>query len=227
MLEEAVERNRPLVGEEGLFLATSQALEHSIAEAKVVRSSHLFAEPDRRNTLGALVWTTAQLMALFPETWINIALAVVTADHKIGDAGHFQETVSAAMDLAEQTKGLVTIGISPTRPETGFGYIEIGGPQPLIKGAFEAKQFHEKPNQETAEQYVSSGRFLWNSGMFFWSLRAFYDTLAAVMPEAAAITTELAVALSAQDHAKALDLFATFPTSPSTTPSWRRRPTCL
>ena len=211
MLEEAVARIKPLVGAENVFVATSATLRDSISEAKVVPHGRLFAEPDRRNTLGALVWTTAQLMAMFPETWMTMSAAILTADHKIEDEDAFRETVSAALDLAEESKGLVTIGIRPTRPETGFGYIELGAQQPLIKGAYEAKTFKEKPDQVTAEEYVRSGQFLWNSGMFFWTLRAFYDGLTAVLPAAAEITTEIALALSAQDEAGALGVFRRLP----------------
>lgn len=212
MLEEAIHRIQPLVGADNVFVATSTVLKEPISEAKIVPAGRLFAEPDRRNTLGALVWTTAQLMAIYPEKWITLAIAVLTADHKIGDDKAFRETVSAALDLAEQTKGLVTIGIRPTRPETGFGYIELGDPLPLINGAYHARQFKEKPNHETAAEYVRRGNFLWNSGMFFWSLRAFYDSLASALPEAATITTELATALSAQNDDQALKAFRELPT---------------
>src|SRR5947207_1962960 len=78
MLEEAVGRVGPLVGAEKVFVATSASLRDSLANARVVPESHLFAEPDRRNTLGALVWTTAQLMAFFPETWTTLMAAILT-----------------------------------------------------------------------------------------------------------------------------------------------------
>lgn len=211
MLEEAVERIGQVVGVENVFIATSTALLEPVMEANVVPQAKVFAEPDRRNTLGALVWATANLMALFPTEWTEMSVSVVTADHKIGEPERFWSTVSAALDIAEQTGGLVTIGISPARPETGFGYIEVDRSKPIYVAGFRASSFREKPGPKVAAEYVESGRFLWNSGMFFWTLRAFHDALAAALPEAAETMLEIVQALTAHDAHGALASFRKLP----------------
>jgi mannose-1-phosphate guanylyltransferase len=210
MLEEAVRRIEPVVEPDHVFIATSSGLRQAVEDSKVVPPNRIFAEPDKRNTLGALVWTTAQFMALFPETWMPINVAVVTADHKIRTPDQFRRTVETAMDVAEQTNGLVTIGIPPTRAETGFGYIEID-PKEKSGGASRAKSFREKPTQGQAEEYVSSGRFLWNSGMFFWTLAGFHRELEKAQPKAAEAMHEIAIALTAQDDNGALEAFRGLP----------------
>lgn len=211
MLEEAVARVGAVVGAENVFVATSTALLDPVSASGVVRARHVFAEPDRRNTLGALVWACANLINLFPESWGELSMAVVTADHKIGEPERFGSTVAAALDIAEQTGGLVTIGVSPSRPETGFGYIEVDRSKPIYVGGFHAKSFREKPAPELAAEYVESGRFLWNSGMFFWTLRAFHDALLAALPEAVDVLLEIAQALTAQDAYGAVASFRKLP----------------
>ena len=101
-------------------------------------------------------------------------MGVVTADHRIAPADKFLSVVASAMDLAENLRGLVTIGITPTRPETGYGYIERGDP---VGQGFLVVRFTEKPDAETAARFVNSGQYYWNSGMFFWTVQAFIDQL--------------------------------------------------
>jgi mannose-1-phosphate guanylyltransferase len=210
MLEEAVRRIEPLVGSSNVFIATSAFLQESIGSTGLVPAARLFAEPDRRNTLGALVWVAAQIMALMSKDWMNVSVAVLTADHKIGDANAFRATVATAMSTAEETGGLVTIGVRPTRPETGFGYIEAAG-DPDFTEAHRVVSFREKPALEAAVDMVAAGQFLWNSGMFFWRLRSFVDELTRVAPEVGEAVTQIAQALVAQDETAALDAFRSLP----------------
>jgi mannose-1-phosphate guanylyltransferase len=182
LLEEAVKRIKPLVGHDQVYIAA------------------------KRDTLGALAWVAASLLAAHPDG-MPITLAILTADHKIGDAQLFRDTVQRALDLAESTNGLVTIGIAPTRPETGYGYVELDRMHPVGDDAFRAKSFREKPDQESAEGYLLSGDFLWNSGMFFWRLDAFMRELRAANPEVATTVDGMREALRAGDTAKAEELF--------------------
>lgn len=211
MLCEAVERIATLVSRENVFVSTSEALREPIAASSLVTPAHILVEPARRNTLGALVWTTARLMALFPTDWMELTVAVVTADHKIGDDAKFLANIQSALELAEQTQGLVTIGIPPTRAETGFGYIEIDRSAPRGEGSFRAKSFREKPDRSKAEEFLASKNFLWNSGMFFWTLAAFHLALDSLLPEVAETVVEIARCLTAQDSAGAAEAFATLP----------------
>jgi mannose-1-phosphate guanylyltransferase len=130
-------------------------------------------------------------------------MAVLTADHQIGAPGEFRATVEAALDFAAAEPALVTIGVRPTRPDTGYGYIEIEravedrelqAGSPAIRPVL---HFREKPDRPTAEQYAASGRHLWNAGMFFWRVSTFLDGLAIAMPELHVATADMVHALEA------------------------------
>lgn len=194
LLDEATSRIQPLVGD-SVYIATSGALKQVIEEANLVPQGNVLGEPLRRNTLGCLVWVTAQLMAKHPETWRSITAAILTADHWIGDENAFRQTVELAMQTAEEKEAIVTIGIQPTRPETGYGYIHAGG-----SGIAPSLGFKEKPDADTAAKYLSSGDYYWNSGMFFWTLTTFVRELESAHAEAAETLQKLAVSLTKQEE---------------------------
>lgn len=200
MIEEAVERLIPLVGTEGVFISTTVALAGPIGNAEVVAKDHILAEPLRRNTLGALVWVVASLIARGQD---DVTVAIVTADHAIGDAERFAATLGASMEAAENTGGLVTIGVTPDRAEIGYGYIERDEADPVTleggRSAHAARSFREKPDAATAEEYIASGNFLWNAGMFFFTVPGFRNSLAATQPAAAAILDSVAAKLASGD----------------------------
>jgi mannose-1-phosphate guanylyltransferase len=143
-------------------------------------------------------------MARHPEDWQSITMAVATADHRIGPDDAFHRTLETCLATAERTGGLVTIGIRPDRPETGFGYIEIGQPDGATHHVL---RFREKPDLATAKAFLAAGRFLWNSGMFFWTLGAFVGQLDAVAPDLSDAICTIAGALSAGKNDEAETLF--------------------
>ena len=207
LLQQAVGRIAPLVGEDGLLVATTAGLvDATRSECPTVPEGNVVGEPHRRNTLGALVWATAVLQARHGDSWREISLAVVTADHMISPAEGFRSTVERALGVAEERGSLVTIGIAPDRPATEYGYVETGAE--IGGGAWEVARFTEKPDASTARQFVDSEVHLWNSGMFFWTLESFCDELAKTAPDAKATLDEIAVALRAGDDSKAAELFA-------------------
>jgi mannose-1-phosphate guanylyltransferase len=208
LLQEAVDRIEPLVGNENVFVITAPHLQAPIVGESILPSSNVWAEPMKRNTLGALAWVAAQLLA---QDERDVVLAVLTADHKIADEEAFREAVQLALETAEETGALVTCGITPTRPETGYGYIEVDESEQTSKGALRSKGFREKPDFETAVKMVEAGRFLWNSGMFFYTLEGFLRELGTAHPEARQIIDEIAVGLKAGDEAAAEQAFAKLP----------------
>lgn len=137
-------------------------------------------------------------------------MAILTADHHIGEAGAFRKTVETALKVARTTAGLVTIGIKPIRPETGYGYIEPDLTAPIFESAYRARSFREKPDSEAAARYVESG-FLWNSGMFFWTLGSFWDALAETQPEALEVVRSVSEALRHGDELMAEKAFLDLP----------------
>jgi mannose-1-phosphate guanylyltransferase len=205
LLEQSVARIAPVVGVD-TYVATSDVL---LAETRSalpeIDPSRVIGEPAKRNTLGALVWSGAHLIASVGESWRDVSVAVLTADHAISPDDAFVKTVEQAMTLAEASGALVTIGIRPTRPATEFGYIEIG--EPSGDNAWKARRFAEKPDAETAESFLASGRYLWNSGMFFWTLGSFVDQLRTANPDAARVLNEVALALRNGDQKAASEIF--------------------
>lgn len=204
MLEEAVERITPLCGADHAFVSTSAKLAPHIIAAGVVPEAQVLAEPLKRNTLGALVWSVAELLAKgFGD---DTSVAILTADHRIAPPAAFRACVEDALAIAEKEGGLVTIGIRPDRPETGYGYIEADHEEKRGPG-FRAKSFREKPDLETAKHFVEAGTFLWNSGMFFFTIGGFRTALTETQPDAAAILDRIAASLSEGDRAAATSHF--------------------
>lgn len=181
MLEESVRRIAPLIGAENVFVATTRELAPSIRAAEVgVADENVLAEPARRNTSGCLAWAAAIMMARFPGE--TVTMAVLTADHAIGTPAKFRSCVRAAMTAAEKNNAIVTIGVKPTRPETGYGYIEAVRSVPGQRGVRRVARFREKPYYDLALQFLDSGHHYWNSGMFFWKVGTFVSELAAASP---------------------------------------------
>lgn len=222
MLEEAIRRVEPLIPHERIYIATSAALAEPIRQARIgVPPGNVLAEPCKRNTAGCMTYVAAQMIARHGE---RVCMAVLTADHRIGKPGRFRETVAAAMTAAEQNGAIVTIGVTPDRPETGYGYIEA---QPVSQpphaawageaGAFSPVpimpviSFHEKPDAATAARFLAGRRFYWNSGMFFWTVPALLRELDAASPAHSAAARAIAAALKQNDDLEVTSLFSQLP----------------
>ncbi len=168
LLEMALERLQGLVPVENVFVITSRELvEPTCANAPALPPENVIGEPFGRDTAAAVALGAALVHARSPEG----VFCVVTADHIIGDIPVFQQTLRESMDLAMREDILITMGIAPAYPATGFGYIEAGDriDSPGDISFFTAKRFVEKPDTETAAQYLAEGTYFWNSGMFVWS----------------------------------------------------------
>lgn len=185
LLEAALRRLEPVVGAENLWISTSTALSEPIRASGLIAEDRILAEPDRRNTLGAVAWTMASLAA---HEGGPFAVAITTSDHAINPTDAFVSTVRKAVETAIEEDALATIGIPPTRPDTGFGYIERA-----LDGR--VRRFTEKPNAETAAQFLAAGDFLWNSGMFFWTEATFALELEQGNPPAFAAYERIKAAL--------------------------------
>jgi mannose-1-phosphate guanylyltransferase len=138
----------------------------------------VLGEPRAASTAPALAWATAHARALDPDA----VVLSLHADWHVGDAAGFRATAQLALDTARAFDCLVTVGMVPTRPETGYGYIEPG--EPLNDDARRVRRFVEKPDQARAEQLVAGGA-MWNSGLFAWSADRFFAETRAHAPEIA------------------------------------------
>ena len=186
-LQQAVDRVLPLVPMKNIIVITNQA---QAAEVKKqlpkLPKANIIAEPCGRDTCAA-VTLGAALVGARSATGV---MAVLPADHVIPDAKKFQQILSDAFDVAAQGQAIVTIGIKPSEPATGYGYIQTGTELPTPPGAkktktifYKAERFVEKPNLETALEYVNSGQYRWNAGMFVWSFITVTNGLEKHQPE--------------------------------------------
>lgn len=216
LLQEAVSRLDGVVDSANVFVATGRHLRASIlAEGGLgIPDENVIAEPCKRNTAGCLCYAAAVLARRYPDVMPEqLAIAVLTADHQIGDDAEFRRCLEVALNSAVSQDALITIGIKPTRPETGYGHIEFAGQTdeshaPGRAAALPVVRFLEKPGRQLAEVFFRSGRFLWNSGMFFWTLAAFRRELAEARPEMNQAVTAMIKAMSEGNEEEADRAFA-------------------
>lgn len=213
MLQEAVGRIAPLIPVENIIIATGEHLVAPIQASGVgVPDENVIAEPCKRNTAGCLIYAAAHAVATRGGTGSNISMAVITADHLIGDPERFRQTVDVSLRAAEEHGVLATHGIVPTRPETGYGYIQASDEALDLSNndgiaVFPVVAFHEKPNQEKAQDFISTGNYYWNGGMFFWRVDAFLEALEVARPEMAKVARDITSAMVSNDKGSVRKIF--------------------
>jgi mannose-1-phosphate guanylyltransferase len=207
LIAATVRRIVPLVARERIWISTGAALVDATARALPdVPRQNFLAEPVPRNTAACIGLASATIARIDP----GAIVAVLPADHYIGDEPAFREVVVRASHVAEEG-WLTTIGIVPTRPETGYGYIEVGNS--ISEGAHAVERFIEKPNRERAAGFVAGGRHLWNAGMFFFRASVMRAAIAQHLPDLGRGLDEIDAAARRSDEARVLA--AVFPTLPS------------
>jgi mannose-1-phosphate guanylyltransferase len=198
MFQQAVERLTPLFLPEQIQVVT-RAEHVSILHQQTpeLPAANFVVEPEGRGTAPAIGLAAIHLHRLNPQA----CMAVLTADHYIAKQTEFLKALQAAKKLA-QTGVLVTLGITPSSPSTGFGYIQQGKALGKVDDfqAFEVARFTEKPDQDTAEQMVKSGQYSWNSGMFIWRVDRILEEFALQMPVLYAHLLELEAVIGTPDY---------------------------
>lgn len=166
LIQDTVERARRLVGDDRVRILAGRALVEPIQRAVPDLDEGAFlVEPIARSTGPALVWAAHEIERADP----GAIMVSLHSDHVIEPFDAFQDTIDRATRAAAGRGSLVCLGIEPSRPETGYGYIEVGADR--SEGVHAVARFHEKPDRSTAEQYAASSRHLWNSGIFVWRAR--------------------------------------------------------
>ena len=186
-LQKAVDRCLPLVPLKNILIITNAAQAAEVRkQLPKLPKENVVAEPIGRDTCAAVTLGAAIVGARS----VNAVMAVLPADHVIPEEKKFQQVLSDAFDLASRGQVIVTIGIKPTEPATGYGYIRTGAELPPPTGVkkykttfFKAEQFVEKPNYDTALTYLTSGQYRWNAGMFVWSFVTVTNALEKHQPE--------------------------------------------
>jgi len=187
LLQQAVERVEPLVPPANILVITSGVQEAEVRkQLRGLPPENIIVEPVGRDT-GAAVTLGAAIVGARSTTGV---MAVLPADHLIPSPKLFQRTLADAFDLAGRGQVIVTIGIKPTEPATGYGYIRVGEPLPPPHGArayktvfHRAAQFVEKPHFDRALEFVNSGHYRWNAGMFIWSFVTIAEGLQKHQPD--------------------------------------------
>ncbi len=184
LLQMTVDRFRPLVPIQNVLIVTNIIYKDLILDQiPDMRPEQVLCEPARRNTAPCIAYAVEHIAAITDKA--NIVVA--PSDHLILQENAFQQVIQTGLDYVEKNNVLLTLGMKPTRPETGYGYIQVGQ-RPTDKGQrtediFPVKTFTEKPNLELAKVFMESGEFLWNSGMFLWNLQTIQAAFAQHLPE--------------------------------------------
>src|SRR5579859_7126848 len=191
MLQQTVERLRPIAGPEQVWVITNELLAAEIqAQLDGVPRGQIVEEPVARNTAPACGLAAFLVEKSNPDAVIG----VFPSDHVIGDEPRFLKIIERGVQLAASGDVMVVLGIEPTRAETGYGYIETGddGPADIAEGALHVRRFTEKPSRNRAEEFVTAGNYYWNSGMFLWSARTLADAVREHLPETAPMLEKIA-----------------------------------
>jgi mannose-1-phosphate guanylyltransferase len=190
LLRLAYERLDGLVGAEQVWVCTGADYAHVVAaELPELKPDNILGEPEGRDSLNAIAWTAAVLAEQDPDA----VMAVVASDHIMRPTSTFQEALSEGFEVAEADPyALVTFGVVPTSPHTGYGYLYRGEALPGRPDVRRVLAFKEKPDRPTAEGYLDSGEYWWNSGMFIWRAATVLDQLRQLLPDTHRLVTELA-----------------------------------
>ena len=183
LLQMTVDRLKGLVPAENIILVTNESYAALIREQlPEVREEHLLLEPARRNTAPCNAWAAWHIAARNP----NAKIMVAPSDHLVLNREAFAQSVENAFEFLDtHNQAMLTMGVKPSRPETGYGYIQVG--EQVDSSFSSVKTFTEKPNEELAKVFLESGEFFWNSGMFFWTANTIKESIRAYAPDIAAV----------------------------------------
>ncbi len=212
LLTQTIDRVKPLAPAKNIFVITSAVQEKAVrAVCKGIPAANIIAEPVGRDTAAAVGLAAAIVAERDPQG----VFAVLPADHVIHDSKAYEADLAAAFAAAEAAEVMVTIGIKPTEPATGFGYIQRAAKWKSFnrRPVFNVQRFVEKPKKEVAESYLASGDYLWNAGMFVWSVPVVEKALVQHAPELAIALQPIRAAL-AQKRPLAGVLKKVYPTLP-------------
>jgi mannose-1-phosphate guanylyltransferase len=190
MIQQTVERLKPLASADKSWVITNEYLAHEIADQlKGVPERQIIQEPVARNTAPACGLAAFLIERENPDA----VLGVFPSDHVIADEPRFLKALQKGIAVAAAGDHIVVLGIEPTRPETGYGYIETGD-LTRDSSALHVRRFIEKPNQNRAEEFVTAGNYYWNSGMFLWTARTLANAVREHLPETAPLLETIAAA---------------------------------
>jgi mannose-1-phosphate guanylyltransferase len=201
MLRETVNRLVPAFSERNCWVVTNTEQASAVRrELPRVPAAHVLAEPVGRNTAAAIALAAIHLAHEHGDA----VMAVLSSDSHITDVHAYRRLLRVALQHASAAGHLVVLGVPPTRPETGYGYIERGEPLANAENIFAVHRFTEKPALDVAREYLASGKYFWNAGMFFWRVSTFLDLLRRFLPATHAALDTLAKTIGTRRYPAAL-----------------------
>lgn len=178
LLQQTFDRYSQIVTPENIIVITNAEYEGLVKEQlPLLKEGQIILEPTRRNTAPCIAMAAMYIRSIHP----NANMIVAPADHLIMKEKEFNEAIQKGLEFVAQSPQLLTLGIKPTRPETGYGYIQIE--ENKGNDFYKVKAFIEKPQLEFAEVFVESDEFYWNSGIFLWNVNTILDAFQSLMPE--------------------------------------------
>ena len=181
LLQQTFRRFLNVCKKENIYVVTSSEHKNLVAEQLGISTSNILAEPFRRNTAPCLAYGTFRILKENPDAVIT----VTPADHLIIKEDKFTDVLNKSFDFASRNDALLTLGIKPDRPETGYGYIQADRKKAStgVANLHKVKTFTEKPNIELARVFLQSGDFYWNSGIFIWNIKTIMNAFEKYLPE--------------------------------------------
>lgn len=198
MLQSTVDRILPLVKMEDVYIATNKDYKKLVQEQLPdLPEENILCEPMAKNTAPCIGWGAVAIRKKYDDA----LMLVLPSDHQIMQPHLFRSVLKNALQVAEKSDSLVTLGISPTTPDTGYGYIQYDQEShELPQSVFPVKRFVEKPDLDTARKYLSSGEYLWNSGMFIWKASAILKEMERYLPENTALLYRIEKAMGTAEQ---------------------------
>lgn len=175
LLQMTLDRFDSIVEPENKVIVTTEILKDEVARQSP--ESIILAEPQGRNTAPCIYWASKVIAQKDPDA----IMIVVPSDHFLRNISAYREVINQAVERAQSSNDLVTLGVKPTFPATGFGYLKAS--EDLGGGCLKVEAFVEKPNEEKAKSFIDQGHYYWNAGMFVWSVRAILESFKTSMPE--------------------------------------------
>lgn len=201
MIQLTVERILPLVKMEDIYISTNRDYKELVRQQlPEIPEENILCEPVGRNTAPCIGLGAVHMWKKYGDA----VMYVLPSDHLIKYTSIFLSTLTDAGEVAEQGENLVTLGITPDCPETGYGYIKFL-PNQMLGRAFEVDRFVEKPDLETAKEYVASEQYLWNSGMFIWKVSTILKNLETYLPETYQGMNRIAAAIGTEEEELVLE----------------------
>lgn len=209
-IQMTLDRFRGIIPSENVWVVTSKEYQTIVQQQlPEIPTDHILLEPCRRNTAPCIAYVSWRIKKIDAEA----NLVVTPSDHMVTDVVEFQKVINKSLEFTSQNNAILTLGMKPTRPETGYGYIERTNSGNEDKTIYKVAKFREKPDLKTAQEYIQQQEFYWNSGIFVWNIQTIVNALNTYAVEVAAVFEKLDTYFGTSDEQQKVNEL--FPTCPS------------